>query len=369
MNGLPLELLVIPAPHVAVISASAAVAEAVAAALRGAHLSEQHGWMHYPPTLPLRVHGNAPPLLVVSKSSRGAPTRSPSPSPPLSDAPTVRYGNTPAAAPRLSFDPFPWTFAFARRQRAHTAEYDTYAVNGIIRSTWLEKHHTRIPSMILVAFEFDVRASPLDWAAAEALMCGSLAQLRAEFARDRQVDVHVLLVQDRPGLGGGGGSGSPWSGGPQPGRSAGGGPPGSAGGSGFGEDRAALEIAAERVGSFRRKALLDGNSLTMLYSSDCTPNTAVIASLEGVLRERAYGYYTTHIRRWKRGVLPRLVAVPMHLPLRVRVLFKIAHFQEFRLRPHKALKYYALAYTTLLTIPRWVRKEGYYHCCDRLQFG
>ena len=264
-----------------------------------------------------------------------------------------RYGNTDTTAPRLRFEVFPWAHPFSRRQRSHIQDYDSYAVNGILRSTWLVKHHTRIPAVILAVFEFDARSSAADWATAEAGMCSAVGQLRADFAKDRQVDIHVLLVQDKGAGDRGTAPAVPAAVSPALRFISSGGS-----GGGFGEDRAVVEAIAERVGALRRKAFLDGNSITMLYMNDCSPSTVVMVSLEALLRERAYGFYTTHIRRWKRTVLPRLVAVPMHLPLRVRVLFKIAHYQEFRLRSHKALKYYAQAYATLMQIPRLVRRDG-----------
>ena len=54
-------------------------------------------------------------------------------------------------------------------------------------------------------------------------------------------------------------------------------------------------------------------------------------------RERVQLYYTLHIRRWKRA-LPRTGSDA----LRVRLLFRIAHFQEFRGKAAKAAKYYSL---------------------------
>lgn len=56
-----------------------------------------------------------------------------------------------------------------------------------------------------------------------------------------------------------------------------------------------------------------------------------------IIRERALAYFTSHIRRWKRA-LPRMASEA----LRVRTLFRVAHFNEFRGKAAKAAKYYSL---------------------------
>lgn len=112
------------------------------------------------------------------------------------------------------------------------------------------------------------------------------------------------------------------------------------------EERALNDATAERITSLRRKSGLDGSSVTLLHLNDVkTPGAALVGGLDNQLRDRALSYYQSHTRRIKRNV-PRLMQ-SAQAPLRARLWFKVAHFQEFRCRPHKALKYYTLAYTAL----------------------
>lgn len=114
-------------------------------------------------------------------------------------------------------------------------------------------------------------------------------------------------------------------------------------------DRVLLEIAGERVTGLRRKIGFDGNGVTLLYTGDiASPGSPLVAALDNVLRERSTIYYQNQTKRIKK-LLTRCT-LPIQTHYRVRLLFKLAYFQEFRGRPHKALKYYSQAYSALASI-------------------
>lgn len=118
-------------------------------------------------------------------------------------------------------------------------------------------------------------------------------------------------------------------------------------------DRALLDAAAERVTGMRRKSGLDANAVTLLYTGDiASAGSPLVQGLDNALRDRALSFYQSQTRRLKRSLTrlppassPQLSAA--QVGLRCRLLFKIAHYQEFRSRPHKVLKYYSQSYNAL----------------------
>ena len=254
------------------------------------------------------------------------------------------YGTTQLPAPRARYERYTGTPQLARKARSHAHEYETYTVPGIIRGNWLEKHHRRCPALLVAVFDFDPRIGAAEWTTIEALMMTRLHEMRTGYAKDRAVDVQVVLVrQAEP---------------PQPVPTT-----PSAIAMARAEERAIQDTINERVSSVRRKWPLDANGVMVLQAADIASGAPSIVALEVLLRDRALAHYAAHTTRLKRA-LARIGAAaaaaagtPSALsfaPLRVRLLFKVAHLQEFRGRPTKALKYYSSAYAALLAIPQHV---------------
>ena len=242
-------------------------------------------------------------------------------------------------APRVRYERFTGVPAFARKARSHAHEYETYTAPGILRSNWLEKRHQRCPALLVAVFDFDPRLGAAEWAAQEAAALARLHELRASYAKDRLVDVQVVLVRAAAVT-------DPGATTPRP------------------DDRATQDVINERVGGLRRKWPLDSNAVVLVPAADAAPSTPAVVALDVLLRERAAAHYAAHTTRLKRALArigaaaaaaagtPSAVA---YAPLRVRLLFKVAHLQEFRGRPGKALKYYSQAYAALQAIPQHVR--------------
>lgn len=179
-----------------------------------------------------------------------------------------------------------------------------------------------------------IRGTPAEWTSVETSLVSTVLELR-KWARGRDADIHVVVIQsdrDTPSVGGGrGGSGATSA--------------------AIAEERAASEILSERLTALRRRAGLDGSAVTALYRSDVSGAlgaSPLIAGLDAALRDRALGYYRARSRHTK-AVLTRLTS-PGQGALRARLLFKIAHFNEFRGKIAKALKYYSLSYAALVSM-------------------
>lgn len=57
---------------------------------------------------------------------------------------------------QVNYLPLPLAHKFPAKQRSHGHEYETYVPAGILRTTWLEKHHKYIPSVIVSRFQLFV---------------------------------------------------------------------------------------------------------------------------------------------------------------------------------------------------------------------
>ena len=187
-----------------------------------------------------------------------------------------------------------------------------------------------------------VRGPPAEWAATEAALVAVVLDIR-RWARGRDADLHVVVIQtdrDAPSPGGGrGGSGATAA--------------------AVADERAAAETLSERLTALRRRAGLDGSAVTALYRSDVSGAlgaSVLVAGLDAALRDRALGYYRSRARHAK-AVLTRLT-LPSQGGLTARLLFKIAHFCEFRGKTAKALKYYSLSYAALVTFAGGVAGTG-----------
>jgi len=204
--------------------------------------------------------------------------------------------------------------------RRSRAEYEAHVPAGILRTGWLAKHQTRVPAVAVLAFEGDVRARAPEWAAVEAAIVTAVGDVRAAL-EGRRGDALVLLVQ----------------------------PPPSAGTPGWADERAVAEAAGERMTALRRKAGLDGSSLTLLFASDFAGGapSRPLAQFEAAVRERALAYYARRKQRLAALVKGMKWTLPLQAPLRARLMFKLAHLSEFRARPVKAAKYYQAAFGAL----------------------
>jgi hypothetical protein len=178
---------------------------------------------------------------------------------------SATYGSTSLPSSPFRFRDLPLHHEFPAKQRSHSGpgEYETYVPLGILRSNWLSKHHTDLPGLVVIAFEMDVRASPVEWSTTEGLIAKTVTSLRSQL-RDRLVDVHVVLSQDSSVRGGSG---------PPPLA-----PLATASGIAASapafpanaqlDPRMISEIVSERIGSLRRRAGLDAGVVSFLFSAD-----------------------------------------------------------------------------------------------------
>jgi hypothetical protein len=241
---------------------------------------------------------------------------------------------------RVRYDLFKLSQRFPRKERTHGQDYETYVPHGILRANWMHKHATLVPAVLVrararvvearfpglsslprpqvIAWPIDLRMPGADWTAREGALVTAVQSAR-EFVRGRGQEVLVVLVNE----------------GPPPAR----GP--------SGEDYG--DILAERVTAVRRKSGLDGNAVTVLMAADVgVPGSPLIQGLDGILKDRALAFYQSYTRRLKKSLVR--VTLPTQAGLRARLLFKIGHFQEYRSRPGKAIKYFSLSFAALLTV-------------------
>ena len=169
----------------------------------------------------------------------------------------------------------------ARKRRSHMSDadyFESYIPAGILRRGWVEKHTSRVPPLVVLAFPLDPRQSTADWAAAEAAILGAYSDARTLYAADRGASCVVVLVnvQDMAqvggalagGGGGGGGRGGGGGGGGGGGDLAAASPGSSPGLLGSESFRVPPEVVAanvaERVAGLRRRGGLDTGALLLL---------------------------------------------------------------------------------------------------------
>ena len=144
MDQYPTEILIVPTATVAVVSDSAQVADSFATLLRGRNSTAQ-------------------------KSTTA----------------------------RLRFETFPITYQFPDTRHSHTNDYETRAVSGVLKTTWLNKHHNRLPATVVLVLR--VPETCPDWPAAEAGIVAAVAQIRHATSHGAELLVVIGGVSAGPG--------------------------------------------------------------------------------------------------------------------------------------------------------------------------
>lgn len=226
-----------------------------------------------------------------------------------------------------------------RKHRSHAPDfYESYTPSGLLRHNWLSKHQNDVPSVVALVFDtLDPRqTSPADWSANETTAAGAYAQLRESCRESRGQDiVVVLIIGVRPGTD----EISP---------------------SGTGGSTNQNEMITSLKRRLKDAGLLDASLICTVTGSEIfSGGGPSLSALEAVLRDRSLSYYQNQTRRLKRTLsLSRfqptvgqggqtILPPPSTTTIRARLTIKVAHFQEFRGKNLKALKYYTQAFTIL----------------------
>jgi len=229
------------------------------------------------------------------------------------------------AVPTLRFVSLPREHSFPPkkdtrdRMGSTTKRYESLVVSGVLKTTWLHKHHRVLPAVAAAVFPYNSKCGPAEWDVAVTMVSDVVDKLRRELG-GRECRVVVLMVDD----GGGGGAAAA---------------PGA-------------DEQEDRMGALRRRCDLDSKTALLLRTADFGGGAGAVAGaaaavtppvrrLELGLRTMAFDYYQTQAKRVKKN---RKHVGRASLALLIRHSFKVAHFYEFRRQTDKMLKHYALAY-------------------------
>ena len=218
-------------------------------------------------------------------------------------------------------------------------------VQNILKRNWLDKHHNRVPSVIIPVVDVDSASTSLQWADVEAHINDVVVKLRPSMV-GRSNELHVLMVQQRDYTR-------------------------------ANEDKDTQELMAARIQSYavpqhsvaqvfvtpwgtpalgivwchhrrlRRRVGLNSNQVSIINTADITDVSPAFIRLDAFFRERAAQYYRFHARRVKkfaRQVIHRQKA------LHVRLCFKTAQFYEFCSLPDKSLVQLLSAFKALCAL-------------------
>nr|XP_002122142.1 trafficking protein particle complex subunit 11-like [Ciona intestinalis] len=203
---------------------------------------------------------------------------------------------------QIQFSCLPGDHAYPRSKTKRTS-YDWYIPKGLLKSSWMKKHLSLLPSVVVVFFE-------LDWDdpawKERHLACASRVQVVRSSLQGRTTKVAVVLIQKSTPL-----------------------PPG--------EDM----VAAERAAALCSACELSAKSLFILPHTDQL--LGYIIRLENAFYELSQVYYRTEARRVKAH--KEFLNKTTHQLLFPRHQFKIGFFNEMIQDPTSALKHYRHAYT------------------------
>jgi hypothetical protein len=288
------------------------------------------------PLLILSTVSQIPLLSALSSCLRSvAPFTSPSSLGAKSHSVTLRFETY---TPSLSSSSASTLYKPPRKQRSHALDfYESYTPSGLLRHNWLSKHQNDVPSVAALVFDtLDPRqTSPADWSIHETAAAGAYAQLREACRESRSQELVVVLIHGvKPGT------------------------------SDLIAPGASSSSQTEMMASLKRRlkdaGLLDPALICVVSATDIVSGGgASLSALEATFRERSLSYYQNQTRRIKRVLsIQRFQPVQGQggqstpppastTTIRARLTIKVAHFQEFRGKNLKALKYYTLAFSIL----------------------
>jgi hypothetical protein len=216
-----------------------------------------------------------------------------------------------SAISTLRFHSFPLDHTFPIKSQpsgsSSSRRYENYTPKGIIKSSWLHKHHHVLPSCVLALFDFDPKLGHQEWTSQETSIYEEIEKLRKSLG-PRECRIIVVLQEDD--------SNDPLT--------------------------QRHDIVDDRLSSLRRCCDLDSKSVRLIRLSEIGPKTSQMRNLEQTLRVQSLEYYHIQAKRVKRH--KKHVSKTGQVSLHVRHSFKIGHFYEFRRQTDKMLKHYSVAY-------------------------
>ncbi|XP_038611097.1 trafficking protein particle complex subunit 11 [Tachyglossus aculeatus] len=204
----------------------------------------------------------------------------------------------------ISFKVLPGDHEYPKCRPKRTS-YEWYIPKGILKTSWMNKHLTLVPALVVVFYELDWDEPQWKEKQSE---CATRVEIVRQSLQGRNTKVAVVLIQKKTPL-----------------------PPG--------ED----VIASERAAALCNACELSGKSLFVLPHTDHL--VGYIIRLENAFYEHAQTYYYTEIRRVKSH--KEFLNKTTHQLLFVRHQFKIAFFSELKQDSQNALKNYRAAYNLI----------------------
>ncbi|XP_041357008.1 trafficking protein particle complex subunit 11-like [Gigantopelta aegis] len=194
------------------------------------------------------------------------------------------------------------------KSKAKRTSYEWYIPKGILKKSWMSKHISLVPAVVVVFFDLDWDETM--WKEKQ-ITCASVVEVVRNTLQGRGTKVAVVLIQKNAPL-----------------------PPG--------ED----VIAAERAASLCSACDISAKSLYVLPHTDHLIGYTI--RLENAFYELAQSYYHTEARKVKSH--KDFLNKTTHQLLYVRHQIKIAFYNELKQDTHTALKHYKQAYGHILDL-------------------
>lgn len=187
------------------------------------------------------------------------------------------------------------------------------STDGILKANWMTKHHSLLPSVVVLLFAFDT-----DWVAGEQMkmenyMADTYSSIKTSISGR---DAKILVVVVRQGA--------------------------------YGTDNLDKESVDEKYAPLKRRLNLDSR-LFFVYTelADFSPQSAVARKLGKAVRECSNNYYKYQCKNYRR--LEKLGTKTVQPLLFARYNFKAAVYCDFMGQTDKSLKHYQDSFYALAT--------------------
>ena len=187
---------------------------------------------------------------------------------------------------------------------------------GILKSSWLLKHHCLLPSVVVLFFQFGSDWVAGEWAKREIFMAETHAKFKLEIV-GRDVKLLVVMIRTGP-------------------------------------ETIEKEALEERMSSIKKRIATDSKFL-FVYSDavDYTPNSPTARRLGKTVRELSNNYYKTHSKYFRR--LDKVSGHQAQPIFFARYNFKAAIYCDFLGQVDKSLKHYQDSFLALANVANTVR--------------
>ena len=222
----------------------------------------------------------------------------------------------------IVFKVVPYDHEFLMRKPVQSGS-GSVSTDGILKANWLVKHHSLLPSVVLLLFPFNSEWVDGEQTKRENFMVDTYSNIKAAVS-GRDVKILVLIVCHGPSAA-------------------------------DGADKDAIE---ERHSAFKRRVNLDSKSL-FIYSesADFSPQSSMARKLGKAVRECSNTYYKFHCKNYRK--LEKLGTKAVQPLLFARYNFKAAVYCDFLGQTDKSLKHYQDSFYALANFSDGMKQSDF----------